>query len=170
MTIPANPPGNATRPIEIVWDRVRARWAASADSWGVFNCRNIAGTHTPSQHAWGNAWDIHPHSMGVGDAIARFLRESRNRDVVAQVLWRVPDHYDHIHVSGRPMKVGKPPCMGGAGPGDSTTRERELPASTKMVRGESWAPAIRVATTALNKSTRVTSDQAARIRRIISRG
>lgn len=35
------------------------------DSLGIYNCRNIAGTNTPSQHAFSNAVDVGPY-YGVG--------------------------------------------------------------------------------------------------------
>lgn len=93
------------------------------ESWGIYNCRHIAGSSNWSQHAFKNAWDIH-HDTLMGD-IADFL--VKNYDVldVAEVIYNrriwtrsegwhayggIDPHTDHIHVSGFPLATGVPPC------------------------------------------------------------
>lgn len=77
---------------------------------GVYNKRYIAGTTKWSQHAYGNAIDLMIGSdMHLGDQIARFLRANERRvGGYCELLWRVPSHYDHIHVSASPCRAGNP--------------------------------------------------------------
>lgn len=83
---------------------------------GAWKCRRIAGRLDWSQHAYtegeyeGNAADIFPWSMGQGDEIAAYIRTLPN---VKVVLWRVKNHYDHVHFDTWPTGVGTPPCKGG---------------------------------------------------------
>lgn len=89
---------------------------------GAWNCRKIAGKSTWSQHSYvqrnplyqGNAADIFPTSPAQGDQIAAFIHRSEYSSVVKTVLWRVPDHHDHIHFDTWPEGVGTPPCAGGS--------------------------------------------------------
>lgn len=93
-------------------------------SVGAWACRRIAGTLTWSQHSWtenpktgviyaGNAADIFPDNMAVGDQVEAFIRENFHR-TVAHLLWRVKDHFDHVHVDTWPQGYGTPPCKGGS--------------------------------------------------------
>lgn len=51
-------------------------------------------------HPSGHAIDIMIGSnMGLGDSIAKDIRSQSERFGVKYVLWRVPDHYNHIHVT-----------------------------------------------------------------------
>jgi hypothetical protein len=50
-------------------------------------------------HPSGRAIDIMVSNMGLGDTIAADIRSQAGRFNVSYVLWRVPDHYSHIHVS-----------------------------------------------------------------------
>jgi hypothetical protein len=77
---------------------------------GVYNRRNIAGTNTWSQHAWGNAFDI-GGNVAVLDQVYVWLRNVRSAGSlpVGTILWRVKDHYDHIHVEAIPKQKGTPP-------------------------------------------------------------
>lgn len=80
--------------------------------WGTYNRRKIAGSTSWSQHAWGNAWDI-GCSLAEGDALVRWLKAERDsgRLPIGTILWRVKDHFDHIHVEGKPKKTGTPPVI-----------------------------------------------------------
>jgi hypothetical protein len=49
--------------------------------------------------------------MGQGDQIAAYIRTLAN---VKAVLWRVKNHFDHVHFDTWPTGIGKPPCKGGA--------------------------------------------------------
>lgn len=170
MSIGPHPPGGSTPPIRYIWREVSDRWGNRVTSWGVFVCRNISGTSTPSQHAWGNAWDIHA-STGLLDVIARFLRSERMEPWVYQVLWRVADHYDHIHVDGRPYQHGVPPCMGnGGGQRDGHARRRvPLPEVGELISAESWVPAAWAAARHLARSAERASSWAATIGDVMRR-
>ena len=87
-----------------------------------FNCRPIAGSTTWSQHSWpgGNARDIFgpdhlpsPTSQALLDVVAAYLRANQQRFGIKRILWRVKDHYNHIHVDMWPTGYSKPPCGGG---------------------------------------------------------
>lgn len=172
MAIPANPPSSATPAIVAVWRAVYDRWGSVVGSAGVYVCRNIAGTSTPSQHSWGNAWDI-TGSTATLDHVAAFLGSASMRSHVAQVLWRVPDHYTHIHVSGRPMRAGIPPCMEGGGvPSYETPTELAYfpPTVGELVVFESWAPAARSASRELIRRASRIARVPEVLARIIGRG
>jgi hypothetical protein len=78
------------------------------------NCRPIAGTRVYSQHAWpgGNARDIFG-PVWMLDRVANHLRTVQRRLGIKQILWRVKDHYDHVHADMWPTGIGIPPCAGG---------------------------------------------------------
>ena len=85
-------------------------------SLGIYNRRKIAGTTIWSQHAWGNAEDIGVArgSRGVGgpgDQLAAWLRAERRagRLPVGLILWRVRNHFGHLHIEGVPKMTGTPP-------------------------------------------------------------
>jgi hypothetical protein len=83
-------------------------------SMGIQNCRKQTGNANQwSQHAWGNALDIGVPSLTTGDRVAAYLRANAGRLRITNVLWRVADHYDHVHVEGVPLQTGIPPCAGG---------------------------------------------------------
>lgn len=51
-------------------------------------------------HPSGHAIDIMIGSdMALGDTIAADVRSQTDRFAVKYMLWRVPDHYNHIHVT-----------------------------------------------------------------------
>ncbi len=51
-------------------------------------------------HPSGHAIDIMIGSnMALGDAIAADVRSQTSRFGVKYVLWRVPNHYNHVHVT-----------------------------------------------------------------------
>jgi hypothetical protein len=81
-------------------------------SFGVTNCRPIAGSTTWSQHAWSNALDIHGATTLL-DKVYAWLIAHRYELQIRVILWRVKDHYDHIHVDPWPKGIGTPPCAGG---------------------------------------------------------
>ena len=91
---------------------------------GAWNCRPIAGTLIWSQHAYtenpetgviyeGNAADIFPTNLLVGDQVHGFIQRNYP-DTVAHLLWRVKNHFDHVHVDTWPQGYGTPPCRGGS--------------------------------------------------------
>lgn len=101
--------------VQTIQDDVLARFPGSRA--GQWLCRRIAGLTTWSQHSYtegeylGNAADIFPISMAQGDAIAAYIRTLPN---VKVVLWRVKNHFTHIHYDTWPTGIGLPPCKGGA--------------------------------------------------------
>jgi len=100
-------PSSATPPIQEVYSYVFAKYP-DAQNWGICNCRPIAGTTVWSNHAWCNALDIGGPTKLL-DQIARDLNNNRKLPI-SELLWRVANHYDHIHVTGSPKKSGRPPC------------------------------------------------------------
>ena len=79
----------------------------------------LTGPFSWSQHAWteekfgylGNAADIFPTSMHQGDLIAAYIR-NEYPELVAHLLWRVKNHFDHVHFDTWPQGYGTPPCKG----------------------------------------------------------
>jgi len=69
------------------------------DMGGILNARNIKGTNTPSEHAYGAALDIMA-AGALGDRVYNYLTRPRiaNQYDYSNVLWEVPDHYNHLHV------------------------------------------------------------------------
>ena len=84
---------------------------------GVYNCRPKRRSSSWSEHAWGNAADIHVTSKAQGDEIYRWLITNKTRLSLATICWRdhggcnAADHQTHIHVAGAPKHPGQtPPC------------------------------------------------------------
>lgn len=50
-------------------------------------------------HPSGHAVDIMVGTLGLGDAIAADIRNQSGRFGVKYVLWRVPNHFNHVHVT-----------------------------------------------------------------------
>ncbi len=104
--------------LDKVWTEFRARLGYVPETWGWCVRKNIAGTSTWSQHCpWPdgpggpgcNAVDIHPSSMAEGDRMFRILAEMRGDGFpVGRTLWRVADHFDHLHQEGAPERTGTP--------------------------------------------------------------
>lgn len=84
---------------EAVLAAVRARFP-QVTSGGIQANRNIAGTNTPSEHAYGAALDLMVGSNKLGDRVYRYLSRPRIADKYdySNILWEVPDHYNHLHV------------------------------------------------------------------------
>lgn len=118
-----------TPAIDAVWTAVfkNQMWTRkNVVSWGIVNCRKIAGSTSWSQHAWGNGLDIHASFEVMRDLSEWLADEAKAGKLdIAQILfnsrvwtpsegWRTANlstpHTDHIHVSGSPMKEGTPPC------------------------------------------------------------
>lgn len=99
-------------------DAIRQRWPTARPSFGV-NCRNIAGTNTRSQHAYGNAID----TFGPGNAleeIYQYFNAARASMSVNTVCYRgrggcTTPHNDHVHVDFYPKMSG--PCGQGTASG-----------------------------------------------------
>ena len=52
-------------------------------------------------------------NLATGDQVAAWLTANRARHGTGTILWRVKDHFDHVHVEGLPKQRGIPPCAGG---------------------------------------------------------
>jgi hypothetical protein len=105
------------------------------ESWGICNCRLVAGTWTWSQHAYCNAEDVHASSEVMLKA-ANYLKRKGQGGVlpVGQVIhnrrvwepgyadWRayggINPHTDHVHYGG-PNKTGTPECARGRMPANT---------------------------------------------------
>ena len=98
------------------------------ESWGIFNCRPIAGSSSWSQHAWGNAEDFSHDGVAAAEA-ERWFNANRTKLPIAELIGRgkiwtkarasegfralsssANQHHDHWHVSAEPLGSGTPPC------------------------------------------------------------
>lgn len=98
------------------------------ESWGIYNCRAIAGSTSWSQHAWGNAEDFSEDGVASEEA-ERWLFANRTKLPISELIgrrrvwsrarasegWRAlssgaHQHLDHWHVSADPLSTGSPPC------------------------------------------------------------
>ena len=93
--------------------------------FGRYNCRKISGSSTYSQHSWNNARDIYPPlSIRYADSkeeyqawldeVDEFISSPANFEMLnlRLVLWRVKDHYNHIHADFWPHGEDTPMCDG----------------------------------------------------------
>lgn len=119
-------------------------------SLGVCNRRYIAGTKVWSQHSWCNAWDISvPAAAGINvryavlDQVAAFLRREKTagRLPVGAILWRIPAHYDHIHVDGSPKRTGTPPLT----PATHQERKPAMDVIAELGASGEWVKPFQVA-------------------------
>ena len=99
-----------TEPCRQFRAEVFARYPKLTDL-GYYNRRPIARSKVWSQHAWGNAQDLGGPVVTL-DLAAAWLQANRSRLNIRVLLWRVPDHYDHIHVDFNPKQIGTPPLPG----------------------------------------------------------
>lgn len=109
--VPANTEG--TPDIDWVYGLLRVQAQGLWLNWGIKVCRYIGDSWTISQHAYGNALDVHPTSMVSGDHIFNLLRDAKageGANHIGTVLWRVSGHYDHLHIEGNPALTGSPGC------------------------------------------------------------
>lgn len=66
---------------------------------GVASIGGVRQDRLPD-HPSGHAIDIIIGSnMGLGDTIAAYVRNNTATYGVKYVLWRVPDHFNHVHVT-----------------------------------------------------------------------
>ena len=65
---------------------------------GVQSIGGVRGDRLPD-HPSGHAIDIMVGNMGLGDTIAADVRSQAGRFGVKYILWRVADHFDHVHVT-----------------------------------------------------------------------
>ena len=65
---------------------------------GVQSIGGVRADRLPD-HPSGHALDIMVGNMGLGDSIAADVKSQSDRFGVKYVLWRVKDHFNHVHVS-----------------------------------------------------------------------
>ena len=65
---------------------------------GVQSIGGVRADRLPD-HPSGHALDIMVGNLGLGDAIAADVRGQSGRFGVKYVLWRVPQHFNHVHVT-----------------------------------------------------------------------
>lgn len=95
----------------------------TAYTMGTYNRRKIAGSSAWSQHSWSNAEDIGVGTLALGDEVLAWLQANATRLGLRRfgirrrpALWKVKNHYDHLHVEGLPTMTGIPPLAGGTLP------------------------------------------------------
>lgn len=76
--------------------------------FGVYNRRKISGSTTWSQHSWPNALDVHVATLANGDKLFKFLKDNWEALNIKVLLWRVRNHYDHLHIDFWPSGYGTP--------------------------------------------------------------
>jgi hypothetical protein len=74
--------------------KVSGQWRSQAED---ARRRHETGRKAVSDHVAGMALDF----VGSPDALDRLAVHLRSRPEVAYVLWRVPNHHDHLHASFR---------------------------------------------------------------------
>lgn len=93
--------------------------------FGRYNCRKISGSTYWSQHSWNNALDIYPPKhisyatqrqeyQDYLDIVHAFIKSELSALNVRVLLWRVRNHYNHIHADFWPRGWATPPCAGGS--------------------------------------------------------
>jgi len=80
--------------------------------FGRYNCRPISGSSIFSQHSWNNALDIW-ETVEVLDEVNKFLGRHLHDLNIRVRLWRVRNHYNHIHIDFWPKGIGVPHCRNG---------------------------------------------------------
>lgn len=65
---------------------------------GVLSIGGVRADPLPD-HPSGHAVDIMVGNLGLGDTIAADIRSQSGRFGVKYVLWRVPNHFNHVHVT-----------------------------------------------------------------------
>jgi hypothetical protein len=108
-----------TDAIDKVYGWLQANFKGRWENWGICVCKGIAGyPGVWSQHAYCNAIDV-GGSTGNLDVIAKaaIAATRAGKLPIDQVIWRgwehihggkVMDHYDHVHITGRPQRSGHP--------------------------------------------------------------
>lgn len=81
---------------------------------GSVACRQQIGAlgdlSTWSQHAYGNAWDAAVPDLPTGDEVYEYLLANKDRLRLGLIIWRRPDHFDHLHIEGLFQGAGTPAC------------------------------------------------------------
>lgn len=100
--------------IDKIYTWLQANFKGQWMNWGICVCKRInhSSSEPWSQHSWCNAIDVGISTMATGDRIYNALNIQRlNGNLpIGTMLWRVPDHYTHIHVQGLHTYTGTPPC------------------------------------------------------------
>lgn len=65
---------------------------------GVTSIGGVRGDALPD-HPSGHALDIMVPTLSLGDTIAADIRSQTTRFAVRYVLWKVPNHFNHVHVT-----------------------------------------------------------------------
>jgi hypothetical protein len=117
-------PTSGTAPLK-QWHREVFGETSGLTSFGIFNCRPIQGSTTPSQHSFANAEDVHGKSAQM-QRIFDFTVKNQKRLKVAHVIFnrkiwssdRAAEgvrpftgenpHTDHVHCDFNPQRTG--PC------------------------------------------------------------
>lgn len=172
MAIGRTAPPTAAPAIVKVWAAVYSTFHRRVSSSGVFSCRRVNFEPPPapwSYHAWGQAWDITGTSDTL-DELYRFLSARRSTLRIQELLWRVPNHYDHLHVAAGVDRTDQvPPCASSEAIVKSQAMAA-LPSERAAVPGESWAPAAREGARQLVKAAARMEDAVGAVRSIIDRG
>lgn len=113
-------PSIGTTPLK-QWHREVFGEVGGLVSWGIYNCRRIAGTWSYSQHAYSNAEDVHGSYAKMQEAFNYTVKNARRLNVRYAIFYRriykyqtgqvhpyygYNPHTDHIHVEFNPAQYG----------------------------------------------------------------
>jgi hypothetical protein len=107
-----------TDAIDAIYGWLQGNFKGRWENWGICVCKRISGSSSWSQHAYCNAIDV-GGSTGNLSAIAKAAVAAARAGKIPcdQVIWqgwehlhggRVYDHYDHVHLTGKPQRGGYP--------------------------------------------------------------
>lgn len=108
-TSPPPPPANAVARSAKCPPGVKAVTAAGCNAVAAAfpEIRTIGGLGSrpnASCHPTGYALDLMVGSNALGDRVAAWARANKARLGIALILWEVPAHFDHVHLSFAPCK------------------------------------------------------------------
>lgn len=111
--------------IDLIFTAITTRFAGVV-SWGICNCRTIAGTSKWSQHAYCNAWDLHASDAVMAQIFDWAIMEAKSGKLpIAHIIYNkkiwtpaeglhgyggTNPHTDHIHIDAAPNFTGRPAC------------------------------------------------------------
>jgi hypothetical protein len=107
-----------TPPTEQAMNVLRAHFPGI--DFGIYNRRKISGSSRWSQHSWPNALDLYgpdksssAEDQAFLDEVYQFLRAHWDSLNLKVALWRVRNHYNHIHIDFWPSGYGTPSLIRG---------------------------------------------------------
>lgn len=111
--------------------------------YGVYSRRRIRRSWRWSQHSWPNALDLF-FTSNAGDSSAAhqaqldvvhaFLVARKKQLGINNILWRVRDHDDHIHIDFWPAGTGTPPTVRGGAAGKYIYEDKRVVSTATLLK------------------------------------